>query len=78
MVAADKCVANGGSYDYLRALCDMTGGTYVPFAEHYGPLVWVGVLLCLKLTAIILFAFWTPPFLKSLHARIPFLKRGQA
>ena len=76
IVAADKCVAKGGAYDYLRALCDMTGGTYVPFAESHGPLVWVGALLFLKLSAITLLAFWTPPFLTRIPgvSRILFVK----
>jgi hypothetical protein len=77
IVAADKCGTSGGTYDYLRAICDMTGGTYVPFVETYGPLVWVGALLCLKLAAVVLFAFWTPAFLTRLRlsSRIPFLAR---
>src|SRR3954470_8635543 len=74
MVAADKCVARGGTYDYLRALCDMTGGSYVPFVDNYGPLVWVAALLFLKVTAVTLFAFWTPSFQLP---RIPFLRRGR-
>ena len=75
VLAADKCVAKGGAYDYLRAVCDMTGGTYVRFAESYGPLVWIGALLFLKLTAIMLFAFWTPAFLTRIPSRVPFLAR---
>ena len=50
-IAAGHCVTAGGSYDYLRALCFMSG-TRAAGAGLHSPLAWVSLLFVAKLGAI--------------------------
>lgn len=54
IVAADKCVAAGGSYDYLRALCYMSG-VRGPGSAMQNPLAWIGLLFFAKVGAVFIF-----------------------
>ena len=47
-VAANDCRIAGGEYDYLRAVCDMTGfHEYVPFVTRHTGLMWYTLALAL-------------------------------
>ena len=59
ILAARSCAAAGGGYDFLRALCFMPGSQEAASTLH-NPLLWVGVFLVAKVTAVVMFGFRNP------------------